>query len=529
MRKFLAVLLVGPVIGATSHRASAQVPAQTSATFSVGTKLVEVAVVARDKRGPALGLLKDDFTLLDSGKPQDIAFFSVRAFRSLAAARTLSTSAPLPPGVVSNRPNTKQDAPATKTVLLLDRVFTQQTDQIYDIQRIHLFLDRRRKPDGIGIYTLASHLQVLVDVTSDDDQLRRAANSLKGAQPNRDTDTTGMSDRVAAEYLDLYMRERVNELKHAFQAIARHLASVPGRKNLVWITEAFPLLYCSPFTGCIDFSPDMQEAARSLNDANVALYAVDARGLIGALGQMTGISNAESGGASAQQLTQRMRDHAFAPAGPSHIETMNLLAGLTGGDVYFNTNGIDDSIQKAVEDGDVTYSLPFYPSEASQDGKVHKLGVKVARPGVSLRYRENYLATKPQSEVENRTTLEQLVKDSLDATQIGLLAQAAPDPKRPGYFNVRVTVGLHDVELAKQDGKWVGAIEVLFYIEKRSAVQATTRTIEIPDNELAAALEKGFVIDHSIEWQGNSGDLRIVVEDRTSGAAGSLRISLGKN
>src|SRR5580658_545117 len=79
MRKLLAVLFLGSVIGAPSQRASVQDPAQPSATFKVGTKLVEVDVVARDKRGPATGLTKDDFTLLDDGKPQDIAFFSVGA------------------------------------------------------------------------------------------------------------------------------------------------------------------------------------------------------------------------------------------------------------------------------------------------------------------------------------------------------------------------------------------------------------------------------------------------------------------
>lgn len=526
MRKLLSVLLLGPVIGAPSQVASAQDPAQPSATFKVGTKLVEVAVVARDKRGRAVGLSKDNFTVLDNGKPQDIAFFSVRSVRSLAAPRALDASTSVPPGMVSNRPNLEEDAPATETVLLLDRLFLQQTDQIHAVQRINLFLDRRRKGDGIGIYTLGSNLQLqaLVDVTSDEKQLRRAADSLKPAMPNRDSDTTGMSEKASAEYMALLIRERVYALKHAFQAIARHLASVPGRKTLVWITEAFPLLYCSIVEGCIDFSPDMEEAARSLNDANVALYAIDGRGLIGALGQMTGIPKAEFRG----QLWPQVRSRAAVPAGPTHIETMNLLAGLTGGAVYFNTNAVEDSLQKAVQDGDVTYLLAFYPAEASQDGKVHKLGVKVARAGVSLRYRGTYLATKPQSEAENRATLEQLVKDPLDATQIGLLAQATPDPTRPGYFNVHVTVDLHDVQLGKQDGKWVGAMDLSFYVEKSRSAQATTRAIEIPEDQLAIALTKGFAIDHAIEWQGKPSELRIVVEDKASGAAGSLRISLGK-
>ncbi len=516
MRKFLAALLLLPLAAAPSQSPEPQ-------TFKIGTKLVEVDVVARDKRGPATGLTKDDFTLLDNGTPQDIAFFSVRSVRGLAATRPLSTVSALPPGVVSNRPNPNEEAPATQTVLLLDQLFTSPVSQIFAIQRMGGFLDLRRKRDGIGIFTLGSSVRVVQDVTSDDALLRRAVKRLEGRDATlRSSDTTGMSEKAASAYLQLGMDERVLALKRALQATARHLASVPGRKNLIWISEGFPLLFCPPHFPCKDYRPDMEEAARALNDANVALYAVDPRGLIGALGRMTGISNAESRG-SAPQFVPGYR---VAPVGPEHVETMNFLAGLTGGEAYYNTNGIEDSIQTAVEDGDVTYSLSFYPSEDSQDGKVHKLSVKVARTGVGLRYRENYLAPKPQSEAENRPSLDQMLKDPLVATQIGVLAQATPDQTRPGFFDVRVAVDLHGVQLGNQDGKWVGAVEISFHVEASNTAQSVTRTIEVPEDQLATALERGIVIDHSIEWQGKATDLRVVVEDKATGAAGSLRIPL---
>ena len=41
-----------------------------------GTRLVEVEVVVRDKNGPVTGLTRDDFTLLDQGKAQQIAIFN---------------------------------------------------------------------------------------------------------------------------------------------------------------------------------------------------------------------------------------------------------------------------------------------------------------------------------------------------------------------------------------------------------------------------------------------------------------------
>jgi VWFA-related protein len=520
MRTLLAGLLLGSVAAAPSQLTETQ-------TFRSGTRVVEVDVVARDKRGPAAGLTKADFTLLDNGKPREIAFFSVRSAGALATTPPAKPpNQPLAsPGVVSNRPGPNEDAPATQTILLLDRIFTSQVNQIIAIQRIVKFLDLRRQRDGVGIYSLNADIRVIQDVTDDDRLLRRAANSLKPQDvAKRNADTTGMTEKAAADYSQLNVEERVDALKHGLQAIARHLANVPGRKSLIWISEGFPVFYCIPHLPCFNYTPQMQEAARALSDPNVALYAVDPRGLMGALGRMTGIGNAESRGPA----SQRVPGYLVAPVGPEHVETMNLLAGLTGGAAYYNTNGLEDSMLQAVEDGDVTYSLGFYPSEGSQDGQVHKLKVNVAKSGVSLRYRESYFATKAQLEAADHPTLDRLMRDPLDATQIGLVAEAPPDPARPGFFNVHVSVDLHNVQLAIQDGKWVGALDLAFHVEESASAQTTSRTIEIPEEKLAAALEKGFTFDHTIQWQGKTGNLRVVVEDKASGAAGSLRIPLGK-
>lgn len=516
-----ASILVTSVAAAPSQRTATE----STPTFRIGAKLVELDVVARAKRGPATGLTKDDFTLLDNGKPQDIAVFSIRSVRA-AAPPPAPSAPPLPPGIASNRPNPSAEPPATQTILLLDQIFTAPANQAYDIQRIRLFLSQRRKRDGVGVYTVGTRLNVVQDVTADDALLRKAANALAARNGNiRDADTTGMNAHAAAEFEALRLREQIDTLKHSFEAIARHLANVPGRKNLIWITEGFPMMICNQFI-CVDFKPDIEEAARALNDANVALYSVDARGLIGALGQMTGIANAETG--PQRQLPMIMQNR--GPVGPSHIDTMNMFATLTGGDVYYNTNGIEDSFEDAIRDGDVTYSLGFYPAEASQDGQTHKLSVKVAKSGITLRYRETYFAVKSQTEAEKRPTAEQLLNDPLDATQIGVLAQATPDPTKPGLFNVRVSADLHDIHLDSQDNKWTAAIELSFFLENSKSAEISTQTIEVPSDQLVTALEKGLVFEHQVELPpqslGHASVLRIAVEDKATGAAGSLRLRL---
>jgi hypothetical protein len=109
-----------------------------------------------------------------------------------------------------------------------------------------------------------------------------------------------------------------------------------------------------------------------------------------------------------------------------------------------------------------------------------------------------------------------------------MLARAIPDPRSPGIFRVQIAVDLQGVQLSHQDGKWMGAVDLSFHIENSNSLQVITRTIDIPDDQLATALEKGISVIHTVEWHGKATGLRVAVEDKASGSAGSLRIPLGR-
>ena len=481
---FLLLFLIGSV-------AAPQQPAPAP-TFRARTRLVQVDVIVRDKKGPVTGLTQDDFTLLDDGSPQRISVFSVKSKRNPQSA------VPLPPGTISNRVNRDGQPPATSTVLLIDRMNTPVEDQRYANAKIVKFLETRGSQDKIGIYTFGKGIRVVQDLTDDPERISGAINRLDPQNANRRTLYTPgpleqsepeLTDRVLEEYTLLTAAERVLDIKQALEAIANHLAKVPGRKSLIWVTGSLPLVTRTEHA-TVDHTPDMKEAARVLNDANVALYAVDARGLIGGFGKVWG----------------------FTVPG---LDTMNTLAGLTGGRAFYVTNGIEDSIRQAVEDSELIYTLGFYPSEKSQNGDWHGLRVTVARHGVDVRYREAYLASKGLAEAGQRRTLNDLVRDPLDATEIGVLAETARDPSRPESYAVRVSVDLHDVQLTHQEARWTGALTVSLYVEGSKAARQITRKIEIPDDQLAAALEQGIVVNDSIGLPAPSANLRVVVQDNS--------------
>jgi VWFA-related protein len=350
-----------------------------SPTFRAGIKLVEVDVVARSKGAPATGLTKDDFTLLDNGKPQKIAFFSAQSGR--VAAPPVVGVAPLPAGEVSNRAE-RADRQDNTVVVFLDQRNTPPPEQAFAIQRIAKFIGTRSPQDRTGIYTFGrdGSLKVVQEITSHSELLGRAAGSLKWQDPDfRSPDVSGLEGNggrvllparqpgqrppdvsglqgngghsAADEFTALLIRTREIDTKQVLELAARHLANVPGRKSLIWISAAFPLHW-----NYLDFTPDMLEAARQLNDAGVALYAVDPRGVAGALSGQTHIAPAEYGGVHTQEQIQALMigEGRFPP--PFGRDTMGLLSGMTGGLTFVNDNGIEKLIQAAADDGEFTYT-----------------------------------------------------------------------------------------------------------------------------------------------------------------------------
>src|SRR5579862_3404063 len=273
-------------------------------TFQTRTRLVQVDVIVRNKNGPVTMLNQDDFTVLDNGKPQKISVFAVKG-----ALSSRQSAVPLPPGTVSNRVTRNGQEAASSTILLLDGINTFPGDQAYAKRKMVKFLENRRSQDRIGIYELGNGLRAVQELTDDPDRLSQAINRLKPQNANQVTLYTPssmerfvpeMSGNELEEYILTSTNGKVMNTRRALEAIAHHLAPVPGRKTLIWITGSFPTLLQTAHAS-MDFFQDLKEAARALNDANVALYAVDARGLTASGLLLPG------------------------------IDTMNNIAGLTGG------------------------------------------------------------------------------------------------------------------------------------------------------------------------------------------------------
>ena len=146
------------------------------------------------------------------------------------------------------------------------------------------------------------------------------------------------------------------------------------------------------FSGQKSFASQAKQTARVLTDANVAIYPVDARGLVGvaeANAADTAPSGVVQGGV---EISQPLPNSVVQSQ-----QAMEDLARDTGGRAFHGANDLTAGINRAFDDSRLVYVLGFRPSHEEWDGKFRQITVQLKQPGQQLRHRRGYFAV-PESE-----------------------------------------------------------------------------------------------------------------------------------
>src|SRR6185503_5244174 len=159
-------------------------------TFKSSSTLVIVTAYVRDKSGnPAESLKKEDFKLLEDGKPQDIAIFEFQKLEDAAPkqpppppallARTDAPPKPVepkpkaPPAVISiSKPGDVRYRDRRLIAMLFDFAGMPQPDQLRAQDGALKYLREQMSPsDVVAILTFSTALKVEQDFTGDRDRL----------------------------------------------------------------------------------------------------------------------------------------------------------------------------------------------------------------------------------------------------------------------------------------------------------------------------------------------------------------------
>lgn len=556
IRRYLFFVVLSAILTAQTPPATAPVNSpQSAAPLKITTRLVEVNVLVHDHHGNPVGdLSKEDFEVSDEGKAQTISVFTVD---HLTGNGTAGPNAPkpliMPANVVTNRPSTVANGPTSVTVLLLDLYNTKLTDQMATRRQIIKFLRQIRPEDRVAVYLLnGGGFSIVHDFTNNSETLLAAlAKVLPGFSSQLDAsdfDAANTGNDNADTVLDIsstvtahfFLRVRALNTCLAFKALATHLAGVPGRKNVVWVSGGFPIAF--GFGDSQDstdqnlmksnaaaqdqelFADYIEDASRAMNTANVAVYPVDARGLLG-------LPFADA----SKQIKVDPRTHQI-PENMMHVDqrnmdTMNYVADLTGGKAFYNTNDINGAIRKAIEDSDVTYTLGYYVPDENWDNRFHKIKVKVKRSGVSVRTKKGYFAQQANAPTPTKLeeTLREAIWSPLDSTMIGLTVRIDPSPALPNATRVVFVVDPSDLQFKqREDGKYAAAMDVVFVQETKRGKRLTDtkQTVNMAATPAQYALmqKRGLEAGKDLAIAAETESIRVVVLDRGTGQTGSATI-----
>jgi VWFA-related protein len=581
----LAVLLLVSPISVAVPQAALPLPAssktQEPQVIRSTTRLVQVSVVTQDGKGePITGLKKENFTVLDENKPQNITVFTCESPTPAAAAIRL------PPTSFTNRFDLKGEDPGAVMVILFDSLNTSSQDQSFVRKQILRFLEVLKPQDHVAIYALTTNLIVLHDFTQDASALASAVSRFtpkelatfdaSTAQPLDFVSLTGdpqwqgfqnALNNAEGAINDQYTLNRIGTTAAALEIIAEHVATIPGRKSLIWVSGGFPIQIGMPKLGTPQIvnqaaassgsggdprtlagvgqsqpvgggdptnqltRPEREtseqtaiitKATRALNHVNMAIYPVDAHGVEVSVGMDPGTRSSiaqpslSSGGFFDRQ---DIRD------------SSRLLADRTGGKAFYGTNDIRGAVRSAFDDGRFACTIGFYPDHGKWDGAFREIKVRTDVPGAHLRYRKGYYAYQDfaDSQVTVKADLQQAALSPLETTSLGIIVNGKPmEPLYDRKLELQVALDPKQFLLKESANHQKGGLDMVFLQRDASgnviAAEEQHFDMNFPQKQYEYLAQAGILLQRHVTVLSASREIRVVVRDAGSGALGSVSI-----
>ena len=410
-------------------------------TLKVSSRAVLVDVIVTDRNGnPVKGLKQEDFHVLEQGKPQSIAYFEEHTAEALASRAARMEFPELPPNVFSNF--SPLPTPPAVNVLLLDALNTPLSDQMYLKKAAQRYLKSLKPGTRLAIFTMSMRLSFIQGFSDDPVVLATAMGYRKNdksepaillqSEGESDAQNTVVAMMVAMEQAGpsattFAVPPQTIEAFQQFMAETRYaqdsdreyrtlqnlnqlsafLGSFPGRKNVIWMSGAFPLELFGQTA--MRFDDSISQTINLLAAARVAIYPVDVRGTTvqsfytaektldptitspsQLLGPPPGVA-ADSPNKGQGGFAGGLQDEDQAKN--SSDSTMDMLASETGGKAFYNQNDLSGIIRKVTGSSEDFYTVSYTPSNTKMDGGFRKIEVKVGDgEPYTLSYRRGYFA-----------------------------------------------------------------------------------------------------------------------------------------
>ncbi|HLJ90246.1 MAG TPA: VWA domain-containing protein [Candidatus Angelobacter sp.] len=543
IRQTLAALLCATLTMSSLSSISAQTASQQTQNdaqqqgnfrFRVESELVLVNVVARDKQGKLVQDLKrEDFTLLEDGKAQQVSSFDSEILDTTPmVANTTTGGQPsehpaTPPKPILTRKDA-DDALSNKRVIVLFFDFTSmQPDETQRaVEAAKKYVNTKMtQADMIALVSFASSLRLDLDFTGDQARLLQVLNSYTHSEgQGMDNGATGDADGIE-ETGDAYIPDETeyNQFNtdrklQALQSVCQVLSKFNQKKSLIYFSSGMTQ------TG-IENQAALRAAVNSAIRGNVAIYTLDSRGL-----------EAQPPGGSAQTASlrgtamysgaalQNQYDSNFASQ-----ETLTTLAGDTGGKAFLDSNDLGQVFDRVQKDTSTYYVLGYKSNNPLRDGKYRRIQVKVNRAGLNLEFRKGYYAPKDYKHFNNEDKERQLqdeIASEISSTDVAVYMAAAYFRLEENQFYVPVSLVVPgpQIPFTKGGDKDKATLDVMGEVidELKRNVGSVRETVKLAIDSAQEVQRKNIQYSTGFILGAGKYHLKFVVRENESGRIGSF-------
>src|SRR5437867_2637432 len=379
--------------------------------FSSGISLVRVDVIITDRNGNQIADLQPaDFDVTEDGKPQKI-----ETFKLIKLDGGISSAINELPKEIRNDYDEESEAAREDVrlfAIFLDDYHVRRGASMSVRNPLTRCVETQLGPsDMVGVmYPLESTSSVRM--TRNHSAVVRGLQQFQGRKYDY-TPRNQFEERYAYYPTEIVERIRNQVSLSALKALIVHMGSLKeGRKALIVVSEGYtnalppqmrngnaqfpgsgnPNAF-NPGAGAndpnedryqffsnLDLDTDLREVYDTANRNNVAIYAVDPRGLPGFEFDID--QNVGSLQVDAKYLNMTM-------------DTLRTLAENTDGRAIVNRNDLDVGMKQITRDSSAYYLIGYNSSQAPSDGKFHEIKVRVKRPGAQVRARKGFWALTP--------------------------------------------------------------------------------------------------------------------------------------
>ncbi len=463
----------------------------------VSVEVVNVQAWVTDHEGrPVTGLTRDDFELLEDGKPVPITNFSEISENSPPG----ETPAATVPSVDLER---IPDAERLHLVVLLDDWNLRPEDRSRVLGDLRGFLDQTLRPgEKVMVVTYDGRsLRVAQSFTDDREALGRSLDKLEGFasqgvhldserrrafreiadayQTVLETATKSVGDDPCeGAWPDMenavrsYAAEEISHAQGSISALSsviRSQVGIPGGKVFLYVGNGLPdqpavdlfeyiRLLCpstavqnTNFANEYDLTPVYAQVADQANAEGVTLYTLEAEDPSRLLAPDDQPSDPRY-----RIPSTVLRLHQAALQAP-----MRLLAGETGGRAILDATDFARPLAAIRGDLMAYYSLGFSPL-GTDDGSRHRLEVRVHGKGYRVRHRSSYLRKPFEQRMVERIRGVAGLADERNPLRARLeIGEMAPRPDGRLSVPLRIWVPLDSITLVPGKGGLHGQLRVM--------------------------------------------------------------------